>query len=84
MAKSKRRSNKRKTSPKDAMAREKSRRHGEATKRGIKRARKQQHAVMKAASVSRGMSKQEVAERLFQGKGCAPRTVPSAAAPVAA
>eukprot|EP00966_Prymnesium_polylepis_P180926 4190744-Prymnesium_polylepis.1 len=70
MSKAKKRASKRRTVPKDALSREKSRRHGGATKRGIKRARKQQHAVLKAVAVSRGMSKQEVVERLFHGQKC--------------
>ncbi len=52
----------------DAIAKEKSRQHGVATKRGIKRARKNQHAVLKAVSRSRGKSKAEVAAELFSGR----------------
>lgn len=53
--------------PSDAIAREKSKRHSAATKKGIKRARKIQRAVLKAASRSKGKSKSEVAAALFAG-----------------
>lgn len=54
--------------PNDAIAREKSRQHGAATKRGIKKARKTQHAVLKAVSRSRGKSKAEIAAEMFSGR----------------
>lgn len=61
-------------STKDALSIERSKRHGEATKRGIKRAKKAQYAVLKAASMSRGLSKHEVAQKLFEPKRSRPHT----------
>lgn len=48
------------SSSKDPLAREHSRRHGRAVKKGIKKAKEFKHAVLKAASVSKGKSKSEV------------------------
>lgn len=53
------------TSHKDPLSVQKSRAHGRATSKGIKKAKKIKHAVQKAASQSRGMSKAEVASGLF-------------------
>jgi len=53
------------TAHKDPLSVQKSREHGRATKKGIKKAKKIRHVVLKAASQSRGMSKAEVASGLF-------------------
>tara|TARA_B100001175_G_scaffold316627_1_gene331058 strand:+ start:2132 stop:2371 length:240 start_codon:yes stop_codon:yes gene_type:complete len=59
---------KKRTKPKkpvDALAREHSKRHSEATKKGIKGARKAKRATQRACSRGRGKSKAELAKRIF-------------------
>ena len=50
----------------DALAREHSKRHGNAVKKGIKKAQEVRHAALRATSRAKGKSKaQVVAESLF-------------------
>lgn len=65
----KRKRNKQRTAHKDPLSAQKSREHGRATSKGIKKAKKIKHAVLKATSQSRGMSKAEVASGLFAAGG---------------
>jgi hypothetical protein len=65
--------------PVDAIAREHSKRHGEATKQGIKKARKVKHSTQRAVSRGRGKSNAELARRMF-----ASTAAPAAGAPAAA
>ena len=53
------------TAHKDPLSVQKSREHGRAIRRGIEKAKNIKHAVLKAASQSRGMSKAEVASGMF-------------------
>ena len=54
---------------KDPLRAHRSREHGRAISKGIKNAKKIKHAVLKAASQSKGMSKAEVASGLFAAGG---------------
>lgn len=68
------------TALKDPLSVQKSREHGRATSKGIKKAKKIKHAVLKAASQSKDMSKAEVASGLFAAGGEGEPQSPSVAA----
>ena len=57
--------------PKDGIAKERSKRHGIATKKGIRRAKKIKRSKLKASSRAKGKSKKEVVEEIF-GPAAAP------------
>jgi hypothetical protein len=51
---------------KDAIDLQKSKRHGKAVKRGMKRAKAARTACIKASSVDRGKTKKEITARIFK------------------
>ena len=53
---------------KDPLTLEHSRRHGKAVKKGMRKAKELKHAVLKAASVSKGKSKVEVVQEFLDVK----------------
>ena len=65
-----------KSTPKDPLTLEHSKRHGRAVKRGIQKAKEVKHAVAKAVSVSKGKSKVDVVKEFLastqrEKDGCA-------------
>lgn len=58
---------KRRAPPSDPLSLEHSKRHGQAVKKGIRRAKKVKHEVLRAVSRSKGKSKAQVAAELLEG-----------------
>ena len=71
-SKTKKRKKRTNITSRDPLTRDHSRRHGEAVKKGMKRAKELKRAVLKAASVSRGKSKVEVLEEFLDVKTTKP------------
>ena len=68
--------------PTDAIAREHSKRHGKATKNGIKQAQEAKRAMRRASSRGRGKSKTELVRHMFVREAQAAATAPAAASAV--
>lgn len=53
--------------PQDALSKQHSKRHGEATRKGIRSAKKQKQAILKATSLSKGKTRAEVEADFLEG-----------------
>lgn len=57
----------------DPLSKQHSKRHGHATKKGIRTAKERKHAVLKAASIAKGKKRAVVEADFFHGTSCRPK-----------
>lgn len=61
---------KKKVQHQDPLSKQHSKRHGQATKKGIQEAKQRKHAVLKAASIAKGKKRAVVESEFLDGTSC--------------